>query len=196
MLNVCSGSQPEVSDGHENVGFWVSSGSRFRATGCLLVATSGLTPLKGRPQPLRARRARATPAESRRCLGCGRGNAVLRRERNVLYCSGSVVNMSGYGSDIRVSLTPANLRLSLLVAARSETEHQTLVSVRVTQDGKRIFELPKPLEFRMPAQEIALFSLGGIPVAVEIGKMLDFQVRFDQGQYRSACKLQVREKTS
>ncbi len=34
------GSQPEVSDGHENVGFRGQSGSRFRATGCLLVAES------------------------------------------------------------------------------------------------------------------------------------------------------------
>ena len=74
----------------------------------------------------------------------------VRREDN-----GKFIIIGAYGSDIRVSLTPANLRLSLLVAARSETEHQTLVSVRVTQDGKRIFELPKPLEFRMPAQEIA-----------------------------------------
>ena len=115
----------------------------------------------------------------------------VRREDN-----GKFIIIGAYGSDIRVSSTPANLRLSLLVAARSETEHRTPVSVRVTQDGKRIFELPEPLEFFMPTQEIALFSLGGIPVAVEIGKMLDFQVRFDQGRYRSACKLQVRKKTS
>ncbi len=115
----------------------------------------------------------------------------VRREDN-----GKFIIIGAYGSDIRVSSTPANLRLSLLVAARSETEHQTPVSVRVTQDGKRIFELPEPLEFFVPSQEIALFSLGGIPVTVEIGKMLDFQVRFDQGRYRSACKLKVRKKTS
>ncbi len=36
--NVRVGSKPEVSDGHENVGFRGQSGSRFRATGCLLVA--------------------------------------------------------------------------------------------------------------------------------------------------------------
>jgi len=33
-----SGSQPEVSDGHENVGFRGHSGSQFRATGCLFIA--------------------------------------------------------------------------------------------------------------------------------------------------------------
>ena len=32
------GSQPEVSDGHENVGFRGQSGNRFRAAACLLVA--------------------------------------------------------------------------------------------------------------------------------------------------------------
>ena len=35
------GSQPEVSDGYENVGLWGRSGSRFRAAGGLLVATCG-----------------------------------------------------------------------------------------------------------------------------------------------------------
>ena len=115
----------------------------------------------------------------------------VRREDN-----GKFIIIGAYGSDIQVSSIPANLRLSLLVAVRSEIEHQTLVSVRVNQDGKEIFEIPNPLEFPLPAQEMALFSLGGIPVAAEIGKMLDFQVRFDQGRYRSACKLQVREKTS
>lgn len=114
----------------------------------------------------------------------------VRREDN-----GKFIIIGAYGSDIRVSSTPAKLRLSLLVAARSETEHKTLFSIRVTQDGKPVFELPKPLEFSMPAQEIALFSLGGIPIPAEIGKMLDFQVKFDRGRYRSACKLQVRKKT-
>ena len=37
-LNVWSGSQPEVSNGHKNVGYRGYSGSRFRATGGLLVA--------------------------------------------------------------------------------------------------------------------------------------------------------------
>lgn len=115
----------------------------------------------------------------------------VRREDN-----GKFIIIGAYGSDIRVSSTPANLRLSLLVAVRSETEHQTLISIRVTQDGKPIIKASEPMEFPMPAQEIALFSIGGIPVAAEIGKMLDFQVRFDQGRYRSVCKLQVREKTS
>ena len=35
----CFGSNPVVSDGRENVGFREQSGSRFRAAGCLLVAT-------------------------------------------------------------------------------------------------------------------------------------------------------------
>ncbi len=43
--HVSFGSKPEVSDGHENVRSWGSSGSRFRATGCLLVAISGHSPL-------------------------------------------------------------------------------------------------------------------------------------------------------
>ncbi len=41
LPNVACGSNPEVSDGHENVGCWGKSGSRFWATGGLLVATSG-----------------------------------------------------------------------------------------------------------------------------------------------------------
>ena len=40
-LNVWSGSQPEVSNGHKNVGYRGYSGSRFRATGGLLVARFG-----------------------------------------------------------------------------------------------------------------------------------------------------------
>ena len=40
-LDFRSGSKPEVSDGHENVGFRGQSGSRFRATGCLFIANSG-----------------------------------------------------------------------------------------------------------------------------------------------------------
>ncbi len=115
----------------------------------------------------------------------------VRREDN-----GKFIIIGAYGSDIRVPSTRTKLRLSLLVAARSKTEHQTLIGIRITQDGKPIFELPEPMKFPMPAQEIALFSLGGIPVAMEVGKILDFQVRFDQGRYRSVCKLQVREKTS
>jgi hypothetical protein len=115
----------------------------------------------------------------------------VRREDN-----GKFIIIGAYGSDIRVSSTLANLRLSLLVAVRSETEHQTLVNIRVRQDGKGIFQLKKALEFHVPAQDIALLSLGGIPVPAETGKTLDFQVRFDQGRYRSVCKLQVREKTS
>ncbi len=43
-LDFRCGSQPEVSDGHENVGFRGQSGSRFRAVGCLLVAKNGLSP--------------------------------------------------------------------------------------------------------------------------------------------------------
>ncbi len=46
LPNVRVGSQPEVSDGYENVGFRGQSGSRFRAAGCLLVAISGLKPLR------------------------------------------------------------------------------------------------------------------------------------------------------
>ena len=41
--NVGLGSQPEVSDGHENVGYRGKSGSRFRATGGLLVAKGDLS---------------------------------------------------------------------------------------------------------------------------------------------------------
>ncbi len=37
------GSQPEVSDGHANVGFWGQSGLQFRAAGGLLLAISGLS---------------------------------------------------------------------------------------------------------------------------------------------------------
>jgi len=39
--NVSCGSQPEVSQGRGNVRFRGYSGSRFRATGCLLVANNG-----------------------------------------------------------------------------------------------------------------------------------------------------------
>ncbi len=41
ITDVSFGSKPEVSDGHENVGFRGQSGSRFRATGCLFIAISG-----------------------------------------------------------------------------------------------------------------------------------------------------------
>ncbi len=37
------GANPEVSDGHENVRCWGQGGSRFRTTGGLLVAKSGLS---------------------------------------------------------------------------------------------------------------------------------------------------------
>ncbi len=43
-LDFRCGSNPEVSDGHENVRFRGHSGSQFRAAGCLLVATSGHHP--------------------------------------------------------------------------------------------------------------------------------------------------------
>ncbi len=115
----------------------------------------------------------------------------VRREDN-----GKLIIIGAYASDIRIPSHSANLRLSLVVAVRSETKHQTLVSARVMQDRKRIFEPKKGLEVFVPAKDIAMFSFAGIPVAIETGKMLDFQVRFDQGRYRSVCKLQVREKTS
>ena len=41
VTNVACGSNPEVSNGHKNVGFRGQSGSRFRATGGLFVAISG-----------------------------------------------------------------------------------------------------------------------------------------------------------
>ncbi len=41
IANVAFGSKPEVQRGPRNVRCWGSSGSRFRATGCLLIATSG-----------------------------------------------------------------------------------------------------------------------------------------------------------
>ena len=69
----------------------------------------------------------------------------VRREDN-----GKFIIIGAYGSDIRVSSIPANLRFSLLVAVRSEIEHQTLVSVRVNQDGKEIFRttVEEPLHIR------------------------------------------------
>ncbi len=48
-LDFRCGSKPEVSDGHENVGFRGQSGSRFRATGCLLVPSR---PGEFHPEPL------------------------------------------------------------------------------------------------------------------------------------------------
>ncbi len=39
-LDFRCGSQPEVSDGHENVGFRGQSGSRIRAAGCRFIAIS------------------------------------------------------------------------------------------------------------------------------------------------------------
>ncbi len=42
---VRKGSTTEVSDGHENVRSWVTSGSRIWAAGGLLVAISRLTPI-------------------------------------------------------------------------------------------------------------------------------------------------------
>lgn len=115
----------------------------------------------------------------------------VRREDN-----GKLIIIGAYASDIRIPSQSANLRLSLLVAVRSETEYQTLVNARIMQEGKRIFEIKEGMELPVPAKEIAMFSFGGIPVAMEAGKMLDFQVRFDQGRYRSVCKLQVRKQTS
>ncbi len=38
FVHFSCGSNPEVSDGRENVGLWGRSGSRFRATGCLFIA--------------------------------------------------------------------------------------------------------------------------------------------------------------
>ncbi len=38
LIKVSLGSNPEVSDGHENVGCWGKSGSRFRAAGLLNLA--------------------------------------------------------------------------------------------------------------------------------------------------------------
>jgi len=40
-LDFRCGSNPEVSDGHENVGCWGKSGSRFRAAGLPNLAISG-----------------------------------------------------------------------------------------------------------------------------------------------------------
>ena len=115
----------------------------------------------------------------------------VRREDN-----GKLIIIGAYASDIRISSHSANLRLSLLVAARSETEHRSLVNARIMQDGKRIFEPKEGIELHIPAKDIFLFSFGSIPVAIEVGKILDFQVRFDQGRYRSVSKLHVREKTT
>ncbi len=42
---VAFGSRTEVSDGHENVGFWGQSGSQFRAAACLFLAMSRPSPV-------------------------------------------------------------------------------------------------------------------------------------------------------
>jgi len=115
----------------------------------------------------------------------------VRREDN-----GKLIIIGAYASDILIPSRSANLRLTILVAVRSETEHQSLVKIRVMQDGKQIFEMKEELEISIAAQDISSISIGGMPIAAEIGKTLDFQVRFDQSRFRSACKLNVREKTS
>ncbi len=42
-MKVCMGSKAEVQRGPRNVRFWGYSGLRFWATGCLLIATNGLS---------------------------------------------------------------------------------------------------------------------------------------------------------
>jgi hypothetical protein len=49
------GSRTEVSDGHENVGCWGQSGSRFRAAEGPLIAISGLKPLRNSNRILKHR---------------------------------------------------------------------------------------------------------------------------------------------
>ena len=111
----------------------------------------------------------------------------VRREDN-----GKLIIIGTYASDIRIPSCSARLRLTILVAVRSETEHQSLVKIRVMQDGKQIFEMKEELELSFVAQDLSLISIVGMPVVAEIGKTLDFQVRFDQGRFRSACKLNVK----
>ena len=115
----------------------------------------------------------------------------VRREDN-----GKFIIIGAYGSDIRVSSYPANLRLSILIAVRSKTKHQALLSIRIMRDGKRMFEPKEGLEISVPTEDITLISLGGLPVFAEKDGTLDFQVRFDQGRYRSACKLRIQEMSS
>ncbi len=115
----------------------------------------------------------------------------VRREDN-----GKLIIIGLYGSDITLSSYPANLRLSILVAVRSKTEHQTLVKMRIMRDGERMSELKEKIELSVPAEDITVFSLSGITVSAEKDAILDFQIRFDQGRYRSACKLKMRQKSS
>lgn len=115
----------------------------------------------------------------------------VRREDN-----GKLIIIGAYASDIRVPSYPANLRLNILVAVRSETEHQVSVSIRVMRDGERILEMNRGLEITIPAQDISLFSISGLLVSAEKDATLDFQVRFDKGRYRSACKIKMRKKLS
>ena len=115
----------------------------------------------------------------------------VRREDN-----GKLIIIGAYASDILIPSRSPNLRLTILIAVRSEIKHQSLVKIRVMQDGKQIFEMKEELEIFVAAQDISSIVIAAIPIAAEIGKTLDFQVRFDQGRFRSACKLNVREKAS
>ena len=115
----------------------------------------------------------------------------VRREDN-----GKLIIIGAYASDILIPSRSANLRLTILVAVRSETEHQSLVKIRVMQDSKQIYEMKEELKISVAAQDISSISIVGMPIPAEIGKTLDFQIRFDQGRFRSACKLNVRERAS
>ncbi len=64
------------------------------------------------------------PGEAVHCVAVRR-NAVLRRERIVLYCSGSVVNMSGYPS-----LRPASVPSLALLSATSRVYTATTQAPR------------------------------------------------------------------
>ena len=115
----------------------------------------------------------------------------VRREDN-----GKLFIIGAYASDIRVPSYPFNLLLTILVAVRSETEHQTLVNIRVMRDGKRILQAKEGIILLLPAQDISMLSVGGMRVSGDKDVTLDFQVRFDQGRYRSVCKLRVLKKSS
>lgn len=115
----------------------------------------------------------------------------VRREDN-----GKLIIIGAYSSDIIIPSYPTKLRLTILIAVRSETEHRALLSIRVMRDGEPIFEAKEGIEIFIPAQDISLISAGGILVSAEKDATLDFQIRFDKGRYRSACKLKVQERSS
>jgi len=112
----------------------------------------------------------------------------IRREDN-----GKLIIIGVYGSDITVPVYPVSLSLGILIAVRSATDKLEPINFRVLQDGIQKLEIKDKLKMSLTVEGIALFSIGGLPIAAEKDAMFDFQVQFSLGRYRSICKAKLRK---